>query len=480
MRFPLRLAASSVALPRLRRGGIGLLLALALGTLPAGAQASDPALFRVFLVDGRVLSAYGEWARLGERVVFSMPTRAAADITDLHLVSIPSAQVDWLRTDGYANTVRAAAYAASRGEADFARLTDDVARTLNQVALTADPAERLKTAERARAALNDFPGRHFGYRAGEVREIVGLLDEVIAELRVRTGQRGFDLSLTAPIIDDVEAPLPPPTHAEIAEQLLTASSLAETAAERTSLLQTVLNLLDRAAGLLPDAWADRVRRTVLGSLAEESRVEKAYTDLRTATLQSAASLAGKADVRGLERLRGRILASDEKLGGQRPGEVAALVATVDADLESARLLRLAKDQWELRSPGFRRYRQSIDGQLKTLSRAEPNLEDVRAQAGPSPAVLTRLLDTLRREARRLAAIVPPIELAPIHALLRSACEMAENAAMLRLQAATANDLDRSQQASSAAAGALLLLARARADLDAALRPPGGPANPVNP
>jgi hypothetical protein len=151
--------------------------------------------------------------------------------------------------------------------------------------------------------------------------------------------------------------------------------------------------------------------------------------------------------------------------------VAALVATVDAELESARLLRLANDQWELRRPRFRRYRESIDGQLKTLTQAAPNLEDVRAQAGPSPAVLTRLLEALGREARRLAAIIPPVELVAVHALLRSACEMAENAATLRLQAASANDVDRAQQASSAAAGALMLLAKARADLDAALRPP---------
>lgn len=455
---------------RLRLAAFGL-IALALSPARAWAQGPDPALFRVFLVDGRVLSSYGEWARLDERVVFSMPTRAAASVSDLHLVSIPADQVDWPRTDRYASSVRAAAYATARGEADFAQLSDAVARTLNQVALIADPMERLKTAERARTALNDFPGRNFGYRAREVREIVGLLDEVIAELRIQTGQRGFDLSLSTPIVDELEPPLPAPTHAEIVEQLVTASSLAETAAERSSLLQTVLNLLDRAAGLLPDQWAGRMRRMVLGTLVEEQRVEKAYQDLRTTTLASAAKLADKADVRGLERLRGGIPAADRKLGGQRPGEVAALASTVDAALESARQLRLAKDQWELRAPRFRRYRQSIAAQLTRLTEAAPSLEDVRAQAGPSPAVLTRLLDRLGRDALWLAGIIPPVELAPVHALLRSACEMAENAVTLRLQAATANDLDRAQQASSAAAGALLLLAKARADLDAALTPP---------
>jgi hypothetical protein len=450
------------------------LFLLALIADRALAQGTDASLFRVFLADGRVISAYGEWVRLSDRVVFSMPTRPGANGGDLHLVSIPEAQVDWMRTQRYADAVRAASYAASRGEADFAALSDEVAKALNQVALVTEPAERLKTAERARQALDDWPGRHYGYRAKEVREIVGLLDEVIAELRIQTGQRGFDISLSAPIVDDVESPLPAPTHAEIVEQLLTASSLAETPAERTSLLQTVLGLLDRAAGLLPSAWAERIRRTVMGSLAEERRLEAAYADLRTSTLRSASALAAKADVRGLERLRARVLATDERLRSERPGEMAALVATIDAELESARLLRLALDQWELRSPSYRRYRRSISGQLTALTRATPNLEDVRAQAGPPPAVLTRLLDSLGQAARRLASVMPPMELTPVHALLRSACEMAENAAALRLQAASANDADRAQQASSAAAGALMLLAKARADLDAALTPPARP------
>jgi hypothetical protein len=53
--------------------------------------------------------------------------------------------------------------------------------------------------------------------------------------------------------------------------------------------------------------------------------------------------------------------------------------------------------------------------------------------------------------------------------------MAEQAFALRLTAAALNDATRAQEASSAAAGALMLLARARADLDAALTRPTLPA-----
>ena len=83
--------------------------------LPAAAHAQPVAsrvLFRVFLSDGRVLSSYGEWARLDDRVIFSMPTQLSREPVELQLVTIPSQRVDWPRTESYAESVRAAAYAA--------------------------------------------------------------------------------------------------------------------------------------------------------------------------------------------------------------------------------------------------------------------------------------------------------------------------------------------------------------------------------
>ena len=66
---------------------------------------------------------------------------------------------------------------------------------------------------------------------------------------------------------------------------------------------------------------------------------------------------------------------------------------------------------------------------------------------------------------------PPLELQAVHAVLRSAYELAENAVRLRLEAVTAADVELAKQASAAASGALMLLDRGRADLDLALRPP---------
>jgi len=451
------------------------LLALA---APAAAQGGESGLFRLFLTDGRVLTSYGEWARLDDRVVFSMPTRRGDPSAELHLVTIPASQVDWARTDRYATVLRARADAATRGEADFAQLGDTVARSLNEIATLKDPNERLARAELARRTLNEWPGTHYGYRAVEVREILGMLDEVIADLRARTGQGAFELSLVAPpaVVPD-EPLLPEPTEAETVEQLMTAAELAATSAERKSLLQTLLGLVDRAVGLLPETWAALIRRDAAAALAEEERIDREYAALRTATLASATRATARVDVRGLERLRSSVREADQRLGAKRPAEMAALLATVESQLVSARSVRLARDQWELRAPAIRKYRNAIVPTLRAITRNQSALEDVRAQAGPPASRLQSLIDRWRRDGARLNRVVPPVDLSAVHALFRSAWEMAEQAFTLRLAAASSNDASRAAQASSAAAGALMLMSRARADLDAALARPAPAATP---
>lgn len=469
-RRPIHRISTDRAIRAVGAAAIALVLAA-----PAAAQGSS-ALFRVFLHDGRVLTSYGEWARVDDRVVFSMPTRRGDPAGELHLVTVPANDVDWERTERYATAIRAQAYAATRGEADFAQLSDDVARALNAIATIKDPAERLARAEAARRALNEWPGAHFGYRALEVREVLGMLDEVIIDLRAAAGAPATSLALVAPppVLPD-EPLLPEPTEAEMVEQLLTAADVAATPAERSSLLQTLLGFLDRAANLLPDAWAKLIRARAQGLLAEENRLDAAYAELRATTLATATRSAARADVRGLEKLKGAVREADARLGGKRPAEVQGLLDTLDAQLEVARTAQLARDQWELRAPGVRKYRRAINLSLHAISRNTAALEDVRAQAGPPARRLPSILDRWRKDGTRLDRITPPADLQSIHALFRSAWEMAEQAFALRLSAAAGNDAGRAQQASSAAAGALMLLARARADLDAALVPPTLPA-----
>ena len=92
--------------------------------LPRAASAADDAtLFRLFLRDGMSLISYGEYARVADRVVFSMPT-AAGPNPPLQLVNIAADRVDWQRTNRYAESARSARYVATQGEIDYAALSD--------------------------------------------------------------------------------------------------------------------------------------------------------------------------------------------------------------------------------------------------------------------------------------------------------------------------------------------------------------------
>jgi len=49
-------------------------------TLQAATTVPSPALFRIFLKDGTALASFGEFARVGERVIFSLPLPIVAGL----------------------------------------------------------------------------------------------------------------------------------------------------------------------------------------------------------------------------------------------------------------------------------------------------------------------------------------------------------------------------------------------------------------
>ena len=69
-----------------------------------------------------MLVSYGEFARVGDRVVFSMPTGAVTADPSLHLVNIAADRVDWDRTNNYAESARTAHYVSTQAESDYADL----------------------------------------------------------------------------------------------------------------------------------------------------------------------------------------------------------------------------------------------------------------------------------------------------------------------------------------------------------------------
>ena len=92
-------------------------------------------------------------------------------------------------------------------------------------------------------------------------------------------------------------------------------------------------------------------------------------------------------------------------------------------------------------------------------------------SGSTPAALARIDRLVAWIVKRASAISPPEELSASHAVFVSAAYLAENAARIRREAALAGSIERAWDASSAAAGALMLGAKSRTDIQELLRQP---------
>ena len=458
----------STFLPHDFHMGRGFRCAVALwALLLAGAgraTAAESVLYRLFLIDGSTLISYGEFARVADRVVFAVPIGDLTQSPVLQLVSIPESTVDWTRTDEYSNAVRAHRYGETGGETDFAMLTARVTQALNDIALTPDPARRLAMAREARTTLARWPSENYGYRATEIAQLTGMLDDVIAELAVAAGESAFDLRLVANTLPPPPVELlPDPTLRETMEQALVAARATPEPSERISLLRAIevaLKEPSRAGG-----WASSLHDRVSGDLATELKIERSYADLSSATAGAAAARASRADVAGVRALVDDVLKADDRLGRRRPQEISALLGLVDVRLDEARRLRLARDTWAAHVELFKRYRATIDPSIHDLRATRPLLESIRELAGPAPGQLPRLEQWLVIVRRRFTAIDAPPELAPAHALFTAAFQMAERAASTRRTAVSSGNMSLAWEASSAAAGALLLLDRAGDELD---------------
>ena len=434
--------------------------------------ADDATLLRVFLRDGTSLVSYGEFARVADRVIFSLPTASTVN-PPLQLINIPADRVDWDRTNRYADNARAARYVATQAESDYAALSNAVSKTLNDVAFTADPARRLAIVEGARKTLAEWPHGHFNYRASEVRQLLTLLDEAIADLRASSGGTRFDLSLVAVIEPPApsEPLLPSPTPKESIEGLLTAARLSDSSDERQSLLGVALAGLDRDAASLPDGWAAATRIATQASLDGERRIDRSYQVIIRRVTSQAEARARFGDVRGIKRVLARLRRNDELLGRHRPDAVAAAITAIEAQLDAARRLRLARDRWAARAPMLRQYRAAMAPSLTIFRAIERPLDDIKELSGASLATLTLVQREVARALRMLERIAPPDEGLAAHALLVSAAHLADSAARIRAEATASGDLARAWDASSAAAGALMLSAKAKTDIQAFLRPP---------
>ena len=458
---------SSESRVRARFAGVcrsGLAAILIVLFLTVQGEAAESVLYRLFLTDGTTLISYGEFSRVADRVVFSIPLGATDGAPALELVSIPQDAVDWDRTDRYSQAVRAKRYAETAGESDFALLSVRVSEALNQITQTSDPGRRLAMAVEARGNLARWPAANFGYRGGDVAQLVAMLDEVISELRVAAGQSSFDVSLVANITPTALPDLlPAPAFRETMEQALVAASTTVEPTERVSLLRAVAAALHEPA--LEGGWAAALHARASSELAAEVRIDKSYLQLSSSTIATATTRAARGDVNGVRSLLEVVLKADDRLGRRRPQETAGLLALLDLRLDEARRFRLARDAWIVRLDLFRIYRSTIGPALLEVRRLTPLLETIRELAGPEPRLLPRLEQRLVVARQQWAAVTPPIELQGAHELFATAWQMARRAASGRRNAVSSGDMKLAWEASSAAAGALMLFERAGQELD---------------
>ena len=442
-------------------------------SVPTLARASDAMFLRLFLIDGTSVVSYGEYARLDDRVVFSMPVGGTAEQPRLHLVSLPVAAFDWGRTDSYTLSARYQQYASTRGEEDFLRLSNDVARALSQIAQTTEPAKALQVATSARARLADWPTSRYGYRQRDINEIVGLLDESIANLRVMAGVSAFELALVAsPPPVSLQPVRGMPGGHEMFQAIMATVPMMERSTDRILLLQSALALLDGSDSVLPTAQMTAVMRSLIGRrISDEVTTDELYSSLSRRLLATAEVAAAAARVRDVEAVLATLPKEDRRLGLKRPEMVVAIQASLHVHLDDARRLRLLRDHWLVRRDFYRGYQRTVARQLLRLVKAQPTLEAIKKLAGPEPQTLSAVARRLAGDANRLAGLTPPQDLRGVHDLLIGAARFAEQAIQGRRTAVSTASVDGAWAASSAAAASMMLLTNFQEQLRSFAEPP---------
>ena len=432
----------------------------------AAPQADAPtATHRVFLPGGEALPTFGEWARLDDRVVF-MLVIGDGDARQLQLMSLPVSAVDLERTNRYNDAVRAAHYAATRGEQEYQAITQEVGRAIDQLAGVEDKKQRLGMAEVARSRLLAWTRHSYNYRANDVRELTALFDEVIADLKTAAGQSAVSFELqSSPAPAEYEPTQPAPSLRASVQLALAASLAADVLEDRIAVL--------RAAQLAlgADAEAADLRAAVVSALEVEQTASAAYAKL-VATLTARAELAmRRGDVVSIEALIDGLSARDESLGRRRPTAVRELRETLLASLIRAREHRLALDHYKFVRAALLDYERRVRPVLLGLERHGAVLRQVRRQASVDVKRLDDGIRTLSAMLSDLEKISAPEEVAPVHAMLASALQMAREACRQRRLAVITSKMSHAQDASAAAAGALLLTDQARQTLVQRLSPP---------
>jgi hypothetical protein len=392
----------------------------------------------------------------------------------MQTVSLPDSAVDWERTERYTDTVRHQSYASARGEEDYAALTGAVARALGDIAFAADPSSKLAIAADIRRQLLEWPAAHSAYRAADVRELTARVEEAISAIRAGSGQRTFDFSLVAMIEPPPEPLLPEPHLKDVIDYASAVAQLTDLRRDRLTLQESILAVLDRRKRQVPKDWYSATRRVLVWSIDRERKLDRAYSDLTSRTLREARKLEEDADVAALERLAAGARKEDGRLGYQRPDTMQSLFASLDASVEQANRTREAIDRYKYRTSTYGAYRRRIGDSLGKFDDVAGDIGAVRALAVLKGRRLSKAEKRVSAIEVSLLPIAPPAELGAAHDLLLSSARLMREALRLHRGAAGARDPAVAQNASAAAAGALLLLDTARARIGEFFQKPGAP------
>ena len=153
--------------------------------------------------------------------------------------------------------------------------------------------------EKARNTLAE-PQNHYSYKQHEIRQMVAMLDEALADLRAAGGAASFDLTFVAGSFGPLSlVPMwPTPTPKETIEEVLTGARLATSPVEQLSLLTVASGARDRDVPLVPADWTSQMREPVWAAIAQHVRIDRSYQVLSSRILTLATARAEAADVRG--------------------------------------------------------------------------------------------------------------------------------------------------------------------------------------
>jgi len=468
-------SAAAILAARWRVRAVAGVIAAGLLLTRAAVAHAQPApetdLYRIFLKAGPAVVSWGDFARIGDRVAFSLPIGDPAKPTTLQLVSLAADVIDWDRTNEYADSVRYRRYAATHGEADYKALTAEMARTLQAIAFSTDAVARLAAAEEARRRLAEWPAQHFGYRATDVRELAAAVEETIAGLRADAGERHFEINLVATLEPPSTPMLPAPTLQESIELARTVARTTDVPEARRSLQAAISEALGGNRRPGSPAWAASALRRVKADVRAAERVDRRYANLAVRATRDAMSRARAADVTGVEAILAGVRRADARSRFARPEEIRNLTAVLGEQLDVARQRRLDLDRWRLRETTYRGYRRSIAARLAALDELVKAADQVRAMSGPPLRDLVRAERGVSDAALALRPLTPPDDLRASHDALVSAVGLLQAAFGGRRVAIVSADLSAARNASAAAAGALLLVEQARAEIRRYFSPP---------